>query len=90
MTVTTTAQLERLLLSLQEQIVAAGVADALVILRPQEMARLIVEARTQGYERGRVDALADSLANLRASGLFLPLAEATQLLERQAAEVFSS
>lgn len=89
MTVTTTAQLEMLLLSLQEQIVAAGVADALVILRPQEMARLIVEARTQGYERGRVDALADSLANLRASG-FVPLAEAAQLLERQAAEVFSS
>lgn len=59
MSVTTTAQLELLVLSLQEQITAAGVADALVILRPSELARLIVQARTQGYERGKADALVE-------------------------------
>lgn len=58
-TVRTTAELELLVLALQEHVAAAGATDALVILRPSELARLIVQARTQGYERGKADALAE-------------------------------
>ena len=53
----TQAELDLLVLDLQERASAAGSGDALVILQPSELARLVVEARTQGYERGRADAL---------------------------------
>lgn len=43
----------------QALLAASNCADKVVILRSSDLARLIVQARTQGYERGKADALVE-------------------------------
>lgn len=43
----------------QVLLAAGNCADKVVILRPSELARLIVQARIHGYERGKADALVE-------------------------------